>query len=68
MDTCFELYKLMRSRGLTPSQVTYGILLDGFINDNEAGPDVPMGSDARFMLLLYKPQDAHTQIVVMQSW
>ena len=36
MDTCFELYNLMRSRGLTPSQVTYGILLDGFINDNEA--------------------------------
>ena len=36
MDTCFELYNLMRSRGLCPSQVTYGILLDGFINDNEA--------------------------------
>lgn len=36
MDTCFELYELMRSRGLSPSQVTYGILLDGFINDNEA--------------------------------
>ena len=31
-------YNLMRSRGLTPSQVTYGILLDGFINDNEAEP------------------------------
>ena len=29
----------MRSRGLTPSQVTYGILLDGFINDNEARAD-----------------------------
>ena len=36
MDTCFELYEIMRSRGLSPSQVTYGILLDGFINDNEA--------------------------------
>lgn len=36
MDMCFELYQLMRSRGLSPSQVTYGILLDGFINDNEA--------------------------------
>eukprot|EP00438_Fugacium_kawagutii_P030164 Skav235186 [mRNA] locus=scaffold721:388470:397935:- [translate_table: standard] len=40
MDMCFELYEVMRSRGLSPSQVTYGILLDGFINDNEAGPAV----------------------------
>ena len=35
MGMCFEIYELMRQRGLTPSQVTYGILLDGFINDNE---------------------------------
>merc|ERR1740121_3477702 len=35
MDQCFELYELMRRRGIAPSQVTYGILLDGCINENQ---------------------------------
>merc|ERR1719261_1195554 len=35
MDGCFKLYELMRERGHAPSQVTYGILLDGCISDNQ---------------------------------
>lgn len=34
LDACFELCGRLRSRGLAPSQVTYGILLDCCINQN----------------------------------
>jgi len=35
LDKCFELYQHMRDRGITPSQVTYGILLDCCINERQ---------------------------------
>lgn len=35
MDKCSDLVKHMRCREISPSQVTYGILLDGYINSNE---------------------------------
>merc|ERR1719183_130682 len=35
MDECFKLSELLRERGHSPSPVTYGILLDGYINDND---------------------------------
>merc|ERR1740138_1002773 len=35
MQQCSEVFELLKKRGITPSQVTYGILLDGYINDNQ---------------------------------
>jgi len=35
MDECSKMFGLMKERGLEPSQVTYGILLDGYINDGQ---------------------------------
>lgn len=35
MIECFKVYELMQGRGHAPSPVTYGILLDGYINDND---------------------------------
>ena len=35
MEQCFELFGDLKRRGIAPSQVTYGILLDGFINQNQ---------------------------------
>jgi len=34
MDSCFELFEHMCRQGIEPSQVTYGILLDGCINNS----------------------------------
>lgn len=58
MDMCFEIYELMRSRGLTPSQVTYGILLDGFINDNEVELISMYISQVYKLIIIYKPHIA----------
>ena len=33
MAECFQLFQVVNKRDLQPSQVTYGILLDGYIND-----------------------------------
>lgn len=33
MSECKDLFDVLRKRNITPSQVTYGILLDGFINE-----------------------------------
>lgn len=33
MDQCYKVFERLKSR-VAPSQVTYGILLDGFINEN----------------------------------
>merc|ERR1719235_3056292 len=32
LEECFGIFEIMREREITPSQVTYGILLDGCIN------------------------------------
>merc|ERR1719178_313056 len=35
MDQCFQIFERLKSKGINPSQVSYGILLDGFINENK---------------------------------
>lgn len=34
LDECFKLVRRMRSKGIEPSQITYGILLDGCLTDS----------------------------------
>merc|ERR1719253_194741 len=35
MDEAYKFFERMKAKEVSPSQVTYGILMDGFINDNQ---------------------------------